>query len=221
MENNLIKYSIRTRKEPLGGDTHWDYCCTKRIPYVRIRKKGTRYWLVDYNLLPVVLGERFTALSFQDYTPKFFDQFIKEHSYPKETNHRLVQLDDYTFILNKEDAHEFAERLFDYLTKLAVQDKELFDKKPIYVDQDGYNSDLFHVAKYGEELACMSDSELILELTDMKMDNPNYKQTIQLITNEISKRKTLSEMSGEELSKLSAKDGSDKYLKSFLKNLNS
>ncbi len=188
MENSVVKYSLKSRNEPKGSDPHWDYCCQRRIPYVTIRKSGTKYWKVDYNVLPVIMGKRFTVISFAYSVTPLYELYCAEHNFPcKKLQPGIDRLPPYE--VYKADAENFAEKLFDLLKYLMVKDEELFNVNPFYINNDGYNCECFHVAGYMEELAQMSDIELNKEYKEMKKEKPYLLQTMQLIKNEMNKRK--------------------------------
>lgn len=191
MGNSVAKFSLRSKKAPIDGDPHWNYCCTKRIPYVTIRESGTRYWKVDYDILPLTMFERFVIIDYTEHTIPFYDQYCKDFDFPLNKQAYSGSGGNLMFTLFKKDAPAFAEKLFDLLVQLSIKDQELFDKNPVYISGEGFNSEGFHVAKYVEDLEKMSNHELIQEYEDITKENPLWLQTIQLIKNEMNKRKKL------------------------------
>ena len=218
---STLSFAVVNHRTSPETKLHYQDCCQQRKPYVVVIKSGTRYWKVDYDILPVVIGERFTVLPFSDLTSSFYDQFRRTHKYPADPKHRLGQLGVAPFMLRKEDAIEFAEELYGLLIQLSAKDRELFDKNPVYINETGYNSDGFHVAGYTKELEMMTDHELQGEYEERMRSNPFWFQTHQLILEEMSKRKGLKDFTAAELKKLDAKEKGKLYGDAFLKNLNS
>jgi len=189
MENLVEKFSLRSKNTPLGIDPHWDYCCSNRVPYIRISQSGTKYWKVNYDILPLTMFERFVVIHYPDYTIPFYDQYCKDFDFPLNKQAYSGSGGCLTFTVNKKDAPAFAEKLYDLLVVLSIKDKELFDKNPVYISKDGFNPEGFHIAGFIEDLQEMSDSQLIRQHEQMKNEKPLWKQTIQLIKNEMDKRK--------------------------------
>ncbi len=221
MENSVEKFSLRSINTHIGIDPHWDYCCSNRVPYVRISQSGTKYWKVKYDILPLTMFERFVVIDYTDYTIPFYDQYCRDSNLTHSRQTYSGSGGCLMFTVYKEDATEFAEKLYDLLVVLSIKDKELFEKNPVYISTDGCNPEGFKIEKYVEDLKVISDQELIHQYNNMKTENPFWKNTIQLIENEIKKRKELTDLPVQELKKLSAKESADIYANTFLKNLNS
>lgn len=221
MKTSVAKFSLRAKKTPLGIDPHWDYCCNLRIPHILITKSGTKYWEVDYDILPLTMFERFVVIDYYEYTIPFYDQYCKDYDFPLNKRAYSGSGGCLMFAVFKKDAIIFAEKLYDLLVELSLKDKELFDKNPYYINSDGRNPEGSKVAQYVEDLKAMTDKKLHSRYNDMKTDKPFWKHTIQLFENEINKRKELTDLSVQELRELSAKESADIYTNAFLKGLNS
>jgi len=221
MGNSVAKFSVRSRKAPIGDDPHWDYCCNRRIPHILITKSGTIYWKVAYDILPLTMFERFVVIDYTEHTIPFYDQYCSDFNFPLSKKAYSGSGGCLMFTVNKKDAIKFAENLYDLLVVLSIKDKELFDKNPFYISENGYNSEGIHVGGYVEELEKMSDQELHQEFEEMTTQHPHWLQTIQLIKNEMNRRKELKDLSVQELRSLSAKEKGKIYANAFLKNINS
>ena len=189
MENSVEKFSLRLKNTPLGIDTHWDYCCSNRVPYVRISQSGTKYWKVNYDILPLTMFERFVVIDYTDYTIPFYNQYCRDSNLAQSRQTYSGSGGCLMFTVYKEDATEFAEKLYDLLILLSLNDQKMFDKNPVLISKDGFNPEGFHIAGFIEDLQEMSDSQLIRQHEQMKNEKPLWKQTIQLIKNEMDKRK--------------------------------
>lgn len=189
MENSVIKFSLRPKNAPIGDDPHYDYCCNNRIPYVTIRKGGTKYWKVDYNILPLTMFERFVIIDYTDHTIPFYDKYCQDFHLPIDKKSYSGSGGCLMFTVFKEDSQEFADRLFDLLVVLSKKDQEMFDKNPVYISVDGFSPEGFKVASYVVGLEKLSDKQLIYQYNDLKKEKPFWKQKIQLTKNELDKRK--------------------------------
>lgn len=189
MGNSVVKFSLRAINETNESDSHWDYCCKNRIPHITIRNSGIKYWKVSYDILCLTMFERFAVLGYTDYTIPFYSQYCTDVNFPTIRKAYSGSGGSLIFTVFKKDAPAFAEKLFDLLLQLSIKDQELFDKDPFYINEEGFNSEGFHVTGYLEELKEMSENQLIREYSKMKKNKPFWKQTIQLIENEINQRK--------------------------------
>lgn len=167
---------------------HWEYCCTKKIPCIRINKSGTIYWKIDYELLPINKLERFWVINVDEHIHPLYKLYCKYAKLP--SNKSLFG--NGSFIVFKKDAPDIAEKLFDLLMLLSKRDKELFDKNPITVNEEGFNSEGFHISFY-DDLKEMSDDDLIIEFRGLKESNPLMLQTIEFIKNEMIRRNITSD----------------------------
>jgi hypothetical protein len=88
----------------------------------------------------------------------------------------------------KIDAPEIAEKLYDLLINLAKLDQERFDANPVYVDEDGCNSEGTNVVKFLERLKGKSDDELKKEYRQIKASNKYRLQHLGMLKDEMKKR---------------------------------
>ena len=130
-ENPVIKFCLRLKNAPIGKDPHWIYCCGNRVPYVRISQSGTKYWKVNYDILPLTMFERFVVIDYTDNTIPFYDQYCQDSNLPQSRQAYSGSGGCLMFTVYKEDATEIAEKLYDLLVQLSLKDQELFEEKAI------------------------------------------------------------------------------------------
>ena len=131
MENPVIKFSLRLKNAPIGKDSHWTYCCGNRVPYVRISQSGTKYWKVNYDILPLTMFERFVVIYYTDHTIPFYDKYCKDCNLPQRRQVYSGSGGCLMFTVYKEDATGFAEKLYDMLVQLSLKDQEQFETRKI------------------------------------------------------------------------------------------
>ena len=183
MENTFVKFFYDSKKDNDNYNKHWEYCCAKKIPCIRINKSGTIYWKIDYELLPINKLERFWVINVDEHIRPLYKLYCKYAKLPSKKS----LFGNGSFIVFKKDASDIAEKLFDLLMLLSKRDKELFDKNPITVNEEGFNPEGFHISYY-DDLKEMSDYDLIATFRGMKSENPLMLKTLELIENEMIKR---------------------------------
>jgi hypothetical protein len=184
MGNKLIKFIYDDKKSIDCYNNHWEYCCTQKIPCIRISKSGTKYWKIDCELLPINMLERFWVINIDEHIRPLYKLYSKYAKIP--LNKSLFG--NGSFIVFKKDAPDIAEKLFDLLMLLSKRDQELFDENPFTVNKEGFNSEGFRVTGYTEKLNKMSDDDLISEFRSIRSGNPLMLQTLELIKSELTKR---------------------------------
>jgi hypothetical protein len=184
MGNTLVKFIYTDKKDTDIRNKHWDYCCVNKIPHIIVIKSSTKYWEIDYELLPINKLERFWVINVDEHIRPLYKLYSQYTKIP--SNKSLFG--NGSFIVFKKDAPDIAEKLFDLLMLLSKRDQELFDENPITVNKEGFNSEGFRVTGYPEELNEMSDDDLISEFRAIRSGNPLMLQTLELIKNELTKR---------------------------------
>jgi hypothetical protein len=193
MGKSLIKF-IYESKERSYNDYHWDYCCSEKIPYIKIIKSGTKYWKIDFDLFPITKMERFVIMNYSEHILPLYELYVKYTNLPKNIYSASGGGRNLVFTVLTKDAPSIAEKLFDLLMLLSKRDQELFDENPYTVNKDGLNSEGRHVAKFVEELKAMSDGEIIKKYHRLKESNPFMLQTLQMVKDEITKREIKSDI---------------------------
>lgn len=192
MENSFIKFIYESKKKS-ENDKHWDSCCAKKIPYIKIIKSGTKYWKIDFDMFPTTKMERFEIISYSAHVIPLYELYIKYTKLPRNKYSAAGGSRNLVFTVHKKDAPAIAEKLFDLLMLLSKRDQELFDENPYTINEDGFNSEGWHVAKFVEDLKEMADVELKEEYRRLKESNPLMLQTLQLIKDEMTKRNIASD----------------------------
>lgn len=188
MGNSFVKFIYEDTKDTEVRNKHWDYCCANKIPRVVIIKSGTKYWKIDFDVFPVTKMERFVIINYAEHIMPLYELYIKYTNLPSSKISAAGGGRNLVFKVHKKDAPDIAEKLFDLLVLLLKRDQELFDENPYTVDEEGHNSEGFHVAKFVEELKEMSDLEIIKKFRRLKESNPLMLLTLELIKNEMIKR---------------------------------
>ena len=168
---------------------HYEYCCNNNLPFVSVETSGKKYWKIVYDTFTIKKFERFYAIKYDDYIQPFYKDYCEKVKLPLN---KSSLFDNFSFIVYKEDAPDIAEKLFDLLILLSKRDQELFDENPIEVNEQGFNSEGFHISYY-DDLKEMSDDDLINEFRSIKSGNPLMLRTLELIKNELTKRNITSD----------------------------
>jgi hypothetical protein len=187
MEKSLIKFIYESKRKS-DNDNHWDYCSAKKIPYIKIIKSGTKYWKIDFDMFPTTKMERFVIINYSAHVIPLYELYIKYSKLPRNKYSVAGGSRNLVFTVHKKDAPEIAEKLFDLLMLLSKRDQELFDENPYTINEEGCNSEGWHVEKFVKDLKEMSDSELIKKFWRLKESNPLMLQTLQLIIDEMTMR---------------------------------
>ena len=189
MKNSLVKFIYDNEKDKDTFNKHWEYCCAQKIPCIRIIKSGTKFWQIEFDVLSVTLRERFVIMNYTEHIIPLYNLYGRYSKLPSNKYSAAGGGRNLIFTVHKKDAPALAKKLFDLLELLSKRDQELFDENPFTIDKEGFNCEGTHVDGFKETLNKMPDKNLISEYQIMKKDNPTMLQTIELINNEIVKRK--------------------------------
>ncbi|MCB9187276.1 MAG: hypothetical protein H6601_11120 [Flavobacteriales bacterium] len=163
--------------QPIYGISHWDFCWREGQPYVKLRKKGTMYWYLEFDMLPTIRFSRFSKMSFGDYFLPLYKTYAELAKLP---------YDKYSFVggglnagmtVRKEDAKDLADKMFQLLVQLQKEDERLFNENPKYVNEDGLTPEGYHEESFKKELKEKSPEELYNLFKTLKRGN-NYKTTV-------------------------------------------
>lgn len=165
------KYSLVGNK-----DNHWEYCCINSIPHIIIYKSSGKYTSIDYDAWSITKNERFTMLDFTDHVKPLYQLYSDYNKLP-QSKYRLVGGGrNGKITVHSEDVIQIAEKLFDFIMLLAVQDQELFEMNPIYINAEGKNSEGVNVENLKSYLKQMETEELRNYYLGMKK-NESFKYT--------------------------------------------
>lgn len=115
MENSLVKFIYAKNRTTDSSHEHWEYCCNNKIPRILIINSGTKYWVIDYDLLPVNKSASFTTSDCEEYLIPLYDLYCKYSKQPLNKS----SFGNFSFKVHKEDAPDIAEKLFDLLVLLS------------------------------------------------------------------------------------------------------
>ena len=118
MENTLVKFITTNSRTTDSSHKHWEYCCTHKIPQILIINSGTKYWVIDYDLLPINKSASFTTSDFQEYLEPLYNLYCKYSKFKANKS----SFGNFSFRVYKKDAIDIAEKLFDLIVILSQRD---------------------------------------------------------------------------------------------------
>ncbi len=185
MENLVTKFIYY--KKGNYDESHskfYEYCCENNLPFVSIETSGKKYWNIVYDTFTIKKFERFYAIIYDDYVYPFYKDYCEKAKLPA---HKSL-FGNLSFTVYKKDATEIAEKLYDLLINLAQLDHVKFGANPVYVYEDGCNSEGTNVFKFLESLKGESDDELKKEFRQIKAGNKYMLQHLGMLKDEMKKR---------------------------------
>ncbi len=186
---DLRKFTYNNKKsDNVEYTSHWNFCHDNKIPFVCIRKSGTKYWEIEYDIASITMMERFRIINYTDHISPLYKLYAKYSNLPYNKYDYFSGGRSGTFKVHKKDAPKLAEKIYDLLLLLNEHDQKLFDEKPFKVDKEGFNSEGYHVAGFKKKLKEISDDLLLSLFNSHKKDNPYMLQQLSLYKKEIARR---------------------------------
>lgn len=171
-------------------NNHWDYCCENHIPFIQISNKGIKYSQISFDCWPLTTMKRFSVLNFGDHIIPLYELYAANSSLPK--NHFSCSGGSSNLVMSvlKNDVEWIASQLFDLLVKLGKMDEDKFKEAPFELNDEGFNSEGYHVAGVTEDLKELNNEKLTFKYGNMeKNGNFKYRPRLRLIyENEIASR---------------------------------
>ena len=90
-----------------------------KIPRILIINSGIKYWVIDYDLLPINKLASFTTSDCQEYLEPLYNLYCKYAKLPSNKS----SFGNFSFKVYKDDAIDIAEKLFDLLVILSQKDQ--------------------------------------------------------------------------------------------------
>ncbi|MCF8465120.1 MAG: hypothetical protein K9G41_09770 [Flavobacteriales bacterium] len=182
-------YIIEDEK-PIPNVSHLDYCFERSLPYVKIRKEGTKYWKLDFNMHPIVRNTRLIKLNYGDCLEPIYKAYAESAEIPNEKYFFHGSNYDCEMIVRKEDAEKLADQLFHLIVQLSKYDQQFFDANPVYVNEAGYTLEGFHEQNFKNDLRKKSPEELSVLFKELKRADKSKTLVLSWISDEISLKKS-------------------------------
>jgi hypothetical protein len=118
---------IIEEKQPIPGQSHGDYCLDNSLPYAKIRKSGTKYWKLEFDMHPIVKYPRIIKLVYGDCLKPIYNAYAESAGIPKEKQFCNGSEYNCDMMVRKEDAEKLADQLFHLIVQLSKYDQQFFD----------------------------------------------------------------------------------------------
>lgn len=170
---------------PVYGISHWDFCWKDGQPYVKISRSGTKYWYLQFDMLPVIKFTRFSKLSYGGYFDTLYRTYAELANLPPDKHSFVGGGLNAGMTVRKEDAEDLADKMFHLLVQLQKEDERLFNENPEYINEDGLTPEGYHEESFKKELKEKSPEELYSLFKTLKRGNKHHTTVLSWIKEEI------------------------------------